>query len=208
MRTVVPRDLPLACRCGAVRGVAHGVAPNVGNHCVCFCDDCQAFAKFLGRDRDVLDPNGGTDIFQLSPARVTISEGRDRLACLRLTPRGPLRWYAACCNTPIGNTLATGRLPFLGLVLGCVDAEGRSLDELLGPVRLRIMARFARGELGDPEAHERFVLSHVLAIFRRMLRWRIRGDHKRSPFFDPTSGEPVSPPTMPGGTVPPAARRS
>jgi len=199
--------LGIRCRCGHLRGTVADVSPAAGIRVVCYCDDCQAFATRLGRE-DILDGHGGTDIFQLSPARVTISEGHDRLACLRLTPRGPLRWYAACCNTPIGNTLATGRLPFLGLILGCIEGQGRSLDELLGPVRLRIMARFARGDLGDPDAHERFVLSHVFAIFRRMLRWRIAGDHKRSPFFDPTSGEPVSRPTMPGGTAPPAARRS
>jgi len=189
------RNLAIRCRCGHLRGTVANVSPAAGIRVVCYCDDCQAFAERLGRN-DVLDAHGGTDIFQLSPAHVTISEGRDRLACLRLTARGPLRWYAACCNTPIGNTLATGRLPFLGLILGCIDAESRPLDDLLGPVRLRVMARFARGDLGGLEAHERFALSHVLAIIWRILRWRIAGDHRRSPFFDPASGAPVSPPEV------------
>jgi len=42
-------DIPLRCRCGHVRGVAIGVAPSTGFRFVCYCKDCQAFARFLGR---------------------------------------------------------------------------------------------------------------------------------------------------------------
>jgi len=51
-----------------MRGVASDVSPSTGLRFVCYCKDCQAFARFLER-ADVLDPAGGTDIFQMPPAR-------------------------------------------------------------------------------------------------------------------------------------------
>ena len=63
-----PSDLALRCRCGHVRGIARDVSPANGFRFVCYCKDCQAFARFLER-ADVLDPAGGTDIFQMPPGR-------------------------------------------------------------------------------------------------------------------------------------------
>src|SRR5262245_45837150 len=63
-KTRVPVDLPLRCRCGHVHGVASEVAPFNGFRLVCYCKDCQAFARFLDRP-EVLDAAGGTDIFQM-----------------------------------------------------------------------------------------------------------------------------------------------
>jgi hypothetical protein len=183
----------LACRCGTVRAVAHGVTPKSGNHGVCYCDDCQAFAKFLGRQTDVLDANGGTDIFQLSPACIEFTAGIEHVASMRLTPKGLLRWYASCCNTPIGNTLATSALPFLGLIRAFVTTPASAA---LGPIRARGFRQFATGDKAavppDPQALWR-VLLRVVGL---MLRWRLRGDHKRSPFFDAKSGAPLSAPRV------------
>jgi Family of unknown function (DUF6151) len=67
----LPLNLPLRCRCGRVRGVASNVSPSSGFRFVCYCKDCQAFARFLKRP-DVLDPAGGTDIFQMPPGRVKL----------------------------------------------------------------------------------------------------------------------------------------
>ena len=46
-----------------MRGVASNISPSSGFRFV-RCKDCQAFARFLDR-ADVLDPAGGTDIFQM-----------------------------------------------------------------------------------------------------------------------------------------------
>ena len=70
----MPPDLPLRCQCGRMRGVARNVSPSTGFRFVCYCGDCQAFARFLDR-ADVLDPAGGTDIFHLPPARVKTHRG-------------------------------------------------------------------------------------------------------------------------------------
>src|SRR5215831_20849654 len=100
-------DLPLRCQCGRMRGVASDVSPSTGFRVVCYCKDCQAFAHFLDR-ADVLDPAGGTDIFQMPPGRLKLTAGTDAMRCLRLSNK-VLRWYSDCCRTPIANTAARPR---------------------------------------------------------------------------------------------------
>jgi hypothetical protein len=186
----VPADLPIRCSCGALRGVVRGASGKSGNRVVCYCDDCQSFAHFLDRPGDVLDAFGGTEIFQTSAGRVELAAGADRLACVRLAPRGLARWYAACCRTPIGNTLATPRFPFVGLILGGGDSAAR--DEVLGPIRTRGHARFAKG--APPGAHQSF----PARVFWIAIAARLRGDHRRSPFFDPATGAPTATPRVLG----------
>lgn len=185
-------DLPLACRCGKFRGIARGMSAGAGCRVVCYCDDCQRYAHLLGGESPVLDAHGGTDIFQTSPARLEILQGIDRLACLRLSDKGPLRWYTDCCKTPIGNTPATRLAPFVGLVHSCMAVRPQELDRLLGPVQLRVMGRFALGDTTGLDAHEGFPFSYMLRMILRMLGWRLRGDHRRHPFFDATTGRPIA----------------
>src|SRR6516162_5125147 len=135
--------LPLRCRCGRMRGVASDVSPSTGFRVVCYCKDCQAFARFLER-ADVLDPAGGTDIFQMPPGRVKLTAGTDAMRCLRLSNK-VLRWYSDCCRTPIANTAARPHFPLIGVVHSFMDheAHGRSRDEVLGPPLCRIYERSA-----------------------------------------------------------------
>jgi len=188
-------DLPIRCTCGALRGVLHASSTR-GNRCVCYCDDCQSFAHFLGRPADILDEHGGTEVFQTSQALVEIAEGADRLACMRLTSKGPFRWYASCCRTPIGNTMATGKLPFTGLIRACLDADDAALDAAMGPVRQRTMGRFAKGDTSGLDIHERLSFGLIARVLRIMLGAKLRGDARRSPFFDAQSGEPIAAPKV------------
>ena len=50
----------LRCQCGAIRG--HVALPAKTVRAICYCRDCQAFARYLARAGDVLDEHGGTDI--------------------------------------------------------------------------------------------------------------------------------------------------
>jgi hypothetical protein len=172
-----------------VRAVAHGVTPQMGNHCVCYCDDCQAFPKALGRP-DVVDANGGTDIFQLSQARLEFTHGLDRVAWLQLAPKGTARWYASCCNTPIGNTLPTMGVPFIGVIRAFIREPA---GDALGPIRARVFRKFAIGDVAaiPPDNQSRWTMVLRLAVL--IISWRLRGDHKRSPFFDAASGAPLKP---------------
>jgi hypothetical protein len=125
----MPHDL--ACRCGAIRELVERDAR--ANHMVCYCADCQDYAHVLGRP-DILDERGGTEVVQTMPKFVTLTHGADRLACLRMTGKGPLRWYASCCNTPIGNTALTRKIAFVGVVAACLT--GQPVEETYGPVAM------------------------------------------------------------------------
>ena len=186
----MPTDLAIRCECGSLRGVLRGVSGANGNRIVCYCDDCQSFAHFLGRADQILDPHGGTDIFQTSPARLEISAGTDRLVCMRLTSGGLVRWYADCCKTPIGNTLATRQVPFVGMIHSCTDpaSAGGSRNEAMGPIRARVHGRFATGDRSQLDAHDKAPASMLLRFASILVKARLRGDHARSPFFDAKTG--------------------
>jgi hypothetical protein len=192
-------DVPLRCACGVFRGVLRSVTPRSGNRCVCYCDDCQSFAYFLGRADSILDAHGGTDIFQTSPARLEISAGEARLASLRLRPgSNTVRWYASCCRTPLGNTPAEHRVPFVGVIHSCLDTGslGSPADAVLGPIRGRFFRRFARGDrAGVPKG--RTVLP-ILRLVRMILGARLRRDQLHSPFFSPEGEPKVAPHVLSG----------
>lgn len=175
-------DLPLKCACGTLQGTVSGVSPRTVGRLLCYCDDCQAFARWLGAADRALDEHGGTDITQVSQATVRFVAGAEQLAAIRLTPTGMIRWYAACCRTPVGNTMGSPAAPFVGLISTFVDhaGDGRIRDEVFGPIRGRGFGRFAKGPVDAPDRPPlRFLARAVLLL----LRWRLRGDHRQSAFF-------------------------
>lgn len=183
-----PKDLPLRCRCGHVRGIAHEVAPKSGFRFVCYWQDCQAFARFLERP-DVLDNAGGTDIFHMPAGRVKLTAGKDALRCLHFSRR-VFRWYTDCCQTPIANT-AGPRFPVVGLIHSFTnhDADGRSRDEVLGAPLCRIFERSAVGPL-PPNAPDPPSLGVFARRASRMLGWCVRGLGRPTPFFDDRTRAP------------------
>jgi hypothetical protein len=120
----------LRCRCGKVRGFVAHASPVAVNRVICYCDDCQAFTHQLGR-ADLLDSHGGSDIVQIAPAALTFVQGKERIAGLRLTPKGVFRWYASCCNTPVGNTVSPA-IPFVGVVAQAFDCGAQRADNVFG----------------------------------------------------------------------------
>jgi uncharacterized protein DUF6151 len=191
----LPLDLPLRCRCGHVHGIARDVSPPNGFRFVCYCKDCQAFARFLERP-DVLDAAGGTDIFQLPPGRVTLTAGADALRCVRLSDKGVLRWYTECCRTPIANT-AGPRFPIIGMIHSFMDhaADGRSRDEALGAPLCRIFERSAIGPL-PPDAPPPPSLRVFARRGLKMLRWWVQGLARPSPFYHDRTKAPRSVPRV------------
>lgn len=191
----MPFDLPLRCGCGRIRGIASAVSPSSGFRLVCYCKDCQAFSRFLERP-DVLDPAGGTDIFQMPPARVKLIAGTDAMRCLRLSNK-VLRWYADCCRTPIGNTAAGPGFPAIGLIHAFMDHEASKLsrDEALGPPLCRIYERSATGSL-PPDAPNPPSRKIFIRRASMMLGWWVRGLGRPSPFFDGRTGAPRTEPLV------------
>ena len=179
---------PLQCRCGTVQGFVS--EPRNSNRVVCYCKDCQAFAHFLGRADDVLDERGGSDVIQVLPKNVTFTRGVESLACIRLTDKGLHRWYARCCNTPIGNTLATPKMSFVGLVHSCLIEP---LDDDFGPVRGWLNTGAAKG-IPKPKAGG--IGATIWWFITMPLRARFNGDYKRTPFFRADTGAPIATPRV------------
>jgi hypothetical protein len=184
-------ELELGCRCGRVRGRLLDVSPSAGSHVACYCDDCQAYVKHLGAE-EVLDAHGGTVIFQTTPSRMRIEHGAEHLACLRLRPKGLLRFYADCCNTPMGNAVAG--IPFAGVLRCFICEDPAAIDAALGPLLHRCMCSFAQGQPPEP-AHPRWPAGLLLRNAGKLLAAWLRGQGRPSPFFD-ASGRPVTLPQI------------
>lgn len=182
-----------------MRGLALQVTPTQGNHLVCYCDDCQRFARHLDSAAPRLDEFGGTQIYQMAPAYVTLTSGLDHLALLKLARKGLHRWYASCCRTPVANTVSA-KLPFAGVHRSFMQLDDASeVSEALGPIRARVMARHAstdpRPHVSEGKVHDGFSLGPTLLIMRRMMQWRLHGLQQPSPFYG-ADGRPVVKPEV------------
>jgi len=174
---------PLQCRCGHLKGLVD--RPQTANRVVCYCRDCRAFAQWLGHESDILDERGGSDVIQTQPRNVTFTQGAESLQCMRLTSKGLVRWYAACCRTPIGNTLHSPKFSFIGLVHTCLESPTQPLGASFGPVRAWVNTKSAKGQ---PKPKTRGVSAVVFWFFATTAKARINGDYKRTPFFHADTG--------------------
>ena len=178
---------PLRCRCGTLRGIVVP-APST-TRMVCYCRDCQAFARFLGSP-GVTDPCGGTEIVASLPKHVQFTNGQEMLSCLSLSDRGLLRWYARCCNTPVGNTPRSSKIAYVGLVHSCLEAHAPPLQASFGPLRMAVNTKAA---LADVRSTPVSNVAGFLGLVRSLLGARLTGAYKDNPFFLAESGSPVRP---------------
>ena len=182
------RDVEMHCRCGEVRGRVRDASAQTTNRAVCYCDDCQAYLHHLGRT-DLMDAHGGTDVVQVAPAALTFVRGVDRIACLRLSPKGLYRWYATCCKTPVGNT-AGPAIPFVGLVAMTFDAPDDVFGRPLGAIQGKFAIRPA------PQGSTGLNLPLIWTSIRKILGWRLHGKTWPHPFFDQATRAPRYPLTV------------
>ena len=182
--------LRLRCRCGKLQGEVD--TTRVAARAICYCKDCQAFARYLGAEDAVLDAAGGTEVEAALPAAVRFTAGLEHLACMSLSPQGIYRWYAACCNTPVGNTPRNPAMSYVGLVRTCLDAPSATLDRALG--RSHMTAN--RGAAyGPTSATPVATLLGVARIGGALLKARLSGSYRDNPFFD-AAGAPVRAPRV------------
>jgi len=162
-------DLPLRCRCGHVHAHALDVSPSTTNYVVCYCHDCRAYLRWLGRN-DLLDAGGGTQIVQMARGRVVFDQGLDAVQCMRLSDKGLFRWYASCCRTPVGNSIPV--VPFLGVSTGFFDPDAAERWTRELPPLVRVQSRSACGPVRSDTAP---AFPMFLRITRLLLGWAIRG---------------------------------
>ena len=167
-----------ACVCGKLRGHVRDLSPGTAVHLRCLCGDCRAAEIFL----DQPDPNpDGVDLAQLDPAAVVFDGGAEHLALLRLSPTGALRWYAACCSSPMFITVASPKVAVATIRVPRLDAPER-----VGPVRARAFIP----RPGGRHRHEH-IGRLVWPVLTRSLARLLDGRWRETPFFDAATRKPV-----------------
>jgi hypothetical protein len=122
---------------------------------------------------------------------VTFTQGTEALACMRLTDKGMVRWYAGCCKTPIGNTLENYKISFIGLLHNCLETAERPLQNSFGAVRT---CANPQGAIGDPKPKAKGMAATIWWVVKTILKARVNGDYKRTPFF--RDGRPIASPRV------------
>ncbi|MEM7753457.1 MAG: DUF6151 family protein [Pseudomonadota bacterium] len=167
------------CVCGSVEAEL----PSAGNHLVCYCESCRGFVEQLGKG-DRLDAAGGSALFQVSPDQVRFTKGAEHLRWMKLSPKGPMRWYTACCNTPMANTLANRAIAFASFQVHDIAPQD-ALAEVSARVHLK-------GALAHVEGRTGGIGPLLASLLGRSAKSWVTGAWKRNPFFD-ASGTPIGP---------------
>jgi len=141
----------------------------------------------------VLDEQGGSDIVQVRPAALQIHQGAEQIACLRLTEEGTMRWYAQCCRTPIGNTVANPKVSFVGLIHPFVTGTREEREAAFGPVKARV---FTDGAVGERRPASMGFATAMAKLAVIILGARISGAYRRTPFFREDMKSPVARPQV------------
>ena len=76
----------------------------------------------------------------------------------------------------------------------CLKDPVRTLDDSFGPVRMRVNTKSARG--GKPKVMPLSTITSVLGFLVSLVRTRVDGSYKNTPFFAPDRGTPVVPPKV------------
>jgi hypothetical protein len=172
--------IQLQCRCGQLRGEWQ-LRRGTGAPGTCYCNDCQAYARWLGSP-SITDAFGGTEIVQTWPALVRWNEGSGQLRLMKLTRGGLLRFYSECCRVPLMNAMARPRMPFIGLVADRIEPTRRTaVAELLGK-SVGVQGRYAVGGC-PPDVLESASLQVVGRALGLLLRGFFAGAHAPSPVF-------------------------
>jgi hypothetical protein len=185
----------IQCECGKFRAQLTGFPRNSPGRLACYCDDCQTYLHHLGR-ADLLDPAGGTEVIPAYPSEVKFVQGAEFLKSTRLSPGGLDRWSTTCCNTPVANTRAG--FPWAGFLHRVYTvADPGLLERTFGAIRSRIKGRFARGT--PPRGTSSNIgFSDVLVVLPFLLRGKLLGKARRSPFFAADGVTPIVAPRVLG----------
>ncbi|OUS31946.1 hypothetical protein A9Q99_01880 [Gammaproteobacteria bacterium 45_16_T64] len=185
-------ELSLKCHCGKVQGCIEKTTPKSGIRAVCYCDDCQKFAHFLGDESAVLNEHGGTEVFITAPALVKFTQGEEQLRCMRLTRKGLYRWYTDCCKTPVAN-VASPKIPFVSLIHSMIDDNEKEAS--LGPVIGHVQVKFAKDTLPNELKNTGTPYRLLMNSAYKVMKWKVTGLQTPSPFFD-AGGRPTHKPSI------------
>ncbi len=183
-------NLKLRCQCGQVQGTIHNVTPSSGNRLTCYCKDCRQFAEMCSNELEILNAQGGMEVYQVAPASVTIEKGIENIGCVRLTKRGIFRWYTTCCHTPIANT-PKPKVPFVGLIHSIIDRQ--DFEQKAGPNRGDAYPEQAINNQDNviSESKTRKIL--IFRMLAKLASYKLTGKGLPNPFFDQNQRPIVKP---------------
>lgn len=179
------------CQCGAIRG--HLSHPQLALRGVCYCRDCRAYSNHLGTASRTHDALGGAEFVATQAKYVSISEGIQRLACLSLSEKGLLRWYASCCTTPIANTLRNWGVSYVGLIHTCLKADPIAFERSFPQLQMRVNTGGAKG---SPPGLALKTISSLAGFAPKVIASRVTGTYAQTPFFQSPTGKPIVPITL------------
>lgn len=164
-----------------------GGTPAMGTHIICYCKDCRAFVRHLGKGDALLD-HGGAPVFHTRPDRLRLVAGGEHIKCLRLGPRGALRWYAECCSSPLAASNWRPKLPFVSM-----SALAAKDKNALGPVVAHAFADQALDSQNTGTPPKTYGTARIIwRVARRAILGRLLGKAGKNPFF--VGGKPISAP--------------
>lgn len=172
----------IQCNCGAVKGQLKSIGTS--NRLICYCTDCRAFAHFLGKAAVVLDEQGGTEIVQVAQQHLLFCQGEDLISAVRLSENGMIRWYTTCCKTPIGNTMASRKTAFIGLIHSCLDRQ--QMDQDFGA---EVAVLNTDTALGQAKPKQRGLPGVLVRFIWILVTNLVTGRYQKSPLFN-ASGLP------------------
>lgn len=186
-------SVQIQCECGQFRAELKDFPKRTPGRLACYCDDCQTYLHYLGR-QDLLDAGGGTEVIPVYPADMKIVSGLNVLKCTRLGPNGMFRWSTTCCNTPIGNIRP--KFPWVGLIHRVYNVQDRKfLEKILGPVKSAISAKYARGTPMEI-ASEKLTLKDFWTVFPFLFKGFLAKKFMPSPFFQSDRVTPIVAPKI------------
>ncbi|MBR9912194.1 MAG: hypothetical protein GYB33_17775 [Gammaproteobacteria bacterium] len=182
----------ITCDCGAFVARLKSFPKHTPGRLVCYCDDCQAYVKKI-KCSDVLDDYGGTEVIPAYPKEVEIVQGLDQLKCYRLSEHGTYRWATSCCNSPILNTRPG--FPWAGILHTAYTRRNPTALSVLGEIKCRIYGKYALP--GAPFRISNTIgLRDMLVVMPFILKGKILGMGKESPFFGPDNSTPLCVPEL------------
>lgn len=184
-------DREASCECGRLRGrLSH---TEQCTRIMCYCLDCQAYAIFLQRTDWVLDGQGGSNVLVAPSHLLSLTCGLGALKCMSLSGVGMLRWYAGCCNTPIGNTARTPEGVFVGLSHCFLAGSVAEMQAAYGPVRMVSCTNSAKSKVTSTGWR---AVRPMVGFVATMLAARLTRSYRNTPFFTVDAQPVVAPITL------------
>ena len=175
----------LSCKCRQFQAGAERISRRSVNRVICYCSDCQAYARHLGR-AEMLDSWGGSDIIQLPAASFRIVAGHEQIIGLKLSLKPTIRWLAKCCSSPVAN-MSSPKSPALGILAASFQGSRHQLDLCLGRPIGQIHGQEAA--VKNPSLGTGIGLPVLLLAVPKVLYWAVAGRGKPNPFIDENTGQ-------------------